>query len=193
MQPLAQRTFAAPTRLTKWLYLLLGIALACVFVCGGIYLWLERPHYLIEDIPLPDSHLWSTTETIVQKWEGDGSSFFIWRREAMLFQRCGQTCQPWTWQAVIDYFDHQLSARGWERVEHQPDTPCNVFLAESNFLDEGSNGYVVYKHPNSPVYHWTPTICLAVWPSGADNPRDFHIVFLTAQPSSLTAIADGLG
>jgi hypothetical protein len=36
------------------------------------------------------------------------------------------------------------------------------------------------------------TICLAVWPFDADSPHDFHVVLLTAQPSSLTEFADAI-
>lgn len=182
-------------RVPKWLLLLIGIPILCVLLNRGVSYFLDRlevPEYIEIDIPPSDGRAWSYTERTVQTWEDSGATFFIWRRATTLFQPVSTDRPPWSWESVIGYFDKQLIERDWERAEHHGDSPCDVYLPESEFLDKGKNGYVVYKHPGSKVYQPTPTICLAVWPFDSEWVSGFEIVLLTSNPSPLTVFFEGL-
>jgi hypothetical protein len=173
--------------LPKRLLFLLGIPFACFFVCVGIfYYFTSWPQYIELDITHPGYSGWDYTEKTVQVWIDSGDKFFIWRRETRVYGDCGGDFDSWA--LVIDYFDKWFAEHGWERAENQGDTPCNVYMPESNFLDIGVNGYAVYKHPNSQVYQWVPTVCLAVWPIDSELVEGFHVVLLTANPSPFTVL-----
>jgi len=90
----------------------------------------------------------------------------------------------------VGYFDDQLAARGWERAKS--DT-CPVYLAESRFLKNGADGYIVYQHPGSDPFLYEPTICLAVWQDPLATITHYHVVLLTAKPSFLTELANSFG
>ena len=162
--------------------------LACLlFVCGIIYFYSTSwPQYIELDIPHPGKGNWAFSEKTVQVW-ADGAKFFIWRRETRVYG--GRSGDFDSWASVIAFFDKWLLEHGWERAEHQGDTPCNVYMPESDFLEIGMNGYVVYKHLNSTVYQSVPTVCLAAWPIGVVD--GFHIVLLTANPSLWTVFTQG--
>ena len=158
--PLSTQLLSLPKRFPKWLRLLLGIPLGLLLICGSSYYWLERPQYIIEDIPSPDRHSWYTTEQIVQQWEDNGDRFFIWRREVELFGCCDAKNAYYTWPSIAAYFDEQLAARGWQRAKSDS---CGLYLAESAFLKNGTDGYLAYEHPGSDPDQFEPNICLAVW------------------------------
>ncbi len=168
---------------------LIGGLLACGLAFGLLYLYLSNwPQYLVLDTPYPGTGAWENTQQTVQTWSDSNDKFFIWRREGRVYPACCGSTD--SWETVIAYFDQWFTANGWERAERQGDTPCRVFMAESSFLPVGKNGYVVYKPPNSPVYKWVPTVCLAVWPTSANSVGEFHIILLTANPSALTTLRD---
>jgi hypothetical protein len=187
MQPSTPRWRSIATRLPMWSRFLLGIPLACVLLCSTSYYWLERPQYIVEDIPMPDRHPWSTTENIVQRWEGSGHRFFIWRREASVFGCCDAKNEYYTWPTIAAYFDQQLSARGWERAKSDS---CTLYLAESAFLKNSTDGYLAYEHPGSDPFRYEPTVCLAVWQDLSTTTTHYHVVFVTAQPSFFTELAN---
>jgi hypothetical protein len=188
MQPSA-RLLSAPKRLSKCFRLLVGIPLSLLLICGGGYYWLDRPQYIVEDILPPDRHPWFTTETIVQKWEDSGHRFFIWRRETEVFGCCDAKNEYYTWQSIAAYFDEQLGARGWQPTTH--DT-CRGYLAESSFLKNGTDGYLVYGHPGSDPFDFEPIVCVAIWQEPSVKMTDYHVVFVTAQPSFFTDLANAL-
>jgi hypothetical protein len=186
---LSTRLLSIPKRFPRWLLLLLGIPLGLLLICSSGYYWLERPQYIIEDILPPDRHSWDTTETIVQKWEDSRHRFFIWRRETEVFGCCDARNEYYTWASIAGYFDEQLAARGWQRAKSDS---CGLYLAESAFLKNGTDGYLVYEHPGSDSFRFEPTICLAIWQEPSVNMTDYHVVFVTGQPSFFTDAADGL-
>jgi len=173
----------------KWVKVLTVILFVCVLICGGGFFYLTGwPQYIELNVPHPGRGDWSYTEKIVQVWADSGNKFYVWRRQTRVSVGC---CGEFDgWASIIDYFDQWFTKNGWERAENQGDAPCKVYMPESNFLEIGSEGYVVYKPPNSPVHQWVPTVCLAVWPTGSGS--GYHVVLLTANPSPWTVLLEGV-
>jgi hypothetical protein len=184
---LSAQLLSISKHLPRWFRLLLGIPMAFLLICGGGYYWLERPHYITEDISPPGRHSWYTTEKIVQQWEDNGHRFFILRREADVFSCCEGGNEYPTWQTIVAYFDQQLAARGWQRAKSDS---CRLYLAESAFLKNGTDGYLAYEHPGSDPDQFEPNICLAVWQDPLETTTHYHVVFVTGQPSFFTDLAN---
>src|SRR5262245_30259271 len=68
----------------------------------------------------------------------------------------------------------------------------HFYLAESAFLKNGTGGYRAYEHPGSDPFPFDATICLAVWQDPSATITHYHVVFVTAQPSFFTALANSL-
>jgi hypothetical protein len=90
---------------------------------------------------------------------------------------------------IVAYFDQQLAARGWQRAKSDS---CGLYLAESAFLKNGTDGYLAYEHPGSDPDQFEPNICLAVWQDPLETTTHYHVVFVTGQPSFFTDLATSL-
>jgi hypothetical protein len=159
----------------------------CVIVLIGVYWWANKPHYIELSVPAPGGD-WSYTERTIQIWTDSGARYFIVRRETYAY---GGECRDGydTWESVVAHFDQWLTNHGWTEYGNAYDTPCNLFLPESQFLDYGENGYLVYKHLEAEPYTEAPTVCLAIWPIGYDI-DGYHIVLVTGNPSWFTMLMD---
>jgi hypothetical protein len=134
-----------------------------------------RPRYVEVTIDLPGEKDWSYADHSIRTWE-DGPKYFIWRREANVFQ------SP---ESLVEYMDRQLVNNGWKRLPSSGWRPCDPVMAESNFLEYGKT-YLAYQQQDitDEQEDTAPTLCLAVWP--IENYDGFHVVIMTENPSLLT-------
>ena len=182
---------AAPSRniwrcLAAWILPALAIGLAVVLAARQV----EKAQYIVLPIPSPTEQLqrgkWTLTDYSVRRWMSSGERFFIWRTEATLPSVSAYD----TWGENVQYLDSWLTGHDWVVYDDPRTDPCSAFLAESRFLPRGVEGYTTYRHPQSPVYSYEPTVCVAAWPVSEDTEeRRYHIVLLTVNPSPWTWLA----
>jgi hypothetical protein len=91
-----------------------------------------------------------------------------------------------TWDSVFEYFDNYLSELNWQQYSTVGFDPCALWLPESKFLPRGTNGYIVYRRPDTQDFIAEPTICLAIWSENSGDIDRFNIVLVTVNPSTIT-------
>jgi hypothetical protein len=170
-------------KMPKWLkFLLIVVPLAGVLLCGGGYVYVTSwPQYIELDVPLPRPSAWRYTEKTVQVQHIGESKFYIWRRKTTL--SIGEAFDNQA--SIIDYFDNWLAENGWERDARG--RGCNVYVPERDFLGHKFDGFVRYRRSDSSPYRAGPRVCLIIWPTETDSDY-YHVVFLTTNPSPLTAL-----
>lgn len=180
-------------RASKIFFLILLMIFGIGLSCWAVYKWIERPQYILLQIPSPISYLprgnWLFTQFTVNTFTDDQSRYFLVRMETSAYGKVHDQEHGFdSWESVLDYFDEHLSKMNWQLYSSEAFDPCATLLAESKFLPRGDNGYVVYRRPNTEDYIREPTICLAIWPASyvGDEIRRFEIALLTINPSTLT-------
>ena len=180
-------------RVSKIFFLVLLIILGIGIFCWTVYKWIERPKYIILQIPSPISYLprgnWLFTQFTVNTFTDDQSRYFLVRMETTAYGKGYDQQHGFdSWKSVADYFDEYLSKKNWRLYSSEAFDPCAALLPESKFLDRGEGGYVIYRRPNTKDYIAEPTVCLAIWPSDYVGfiVRRFEIVLVTINPSTFT-------
>ncbi len=177
-------------KVPRWLLFLVGIPLICSGLCGITYWLVElRPQYVELNIPKMDGMIsWGYTERSILQWD-DGPRIYLWRQESL----CAvASCK--SWQEIWGHFDRYLNKEGWIRVDGRFGTPCSISAPETEFIDIGDNGYVVYIQENQQqnTYCQGPEICLAIW-QDTESPKYFQIVLSSNNPSYFTEVGRCIG
>jgi hypothetical protein len=172
----------------RWLLLLVSIPLVCGGLCGVLYWLIElRPQYVELSVPETNGMIWwGYTERSVLQWD-DGARAYLWRREA----QCSlASCR--SWQAIWQHFDRYLTDAGWIRVDDRFGTPCGISAPETEFMEVGDSGYVVYiqESQQENPFCQGPEICLAIWQASDEY---FHIVMSSDNPSFMTEVGRCMG
>jgi hypothetical protein len=175
--------------------LLVPISIVSIILLSVLFFWPIRPHYIVIPIPAPEDSYdlvgWgSTTYSKIMLSSGlnnPAGKYYIWRRDATLAYQ-GTDKIP-SWESLVNYFDEQLSKKGWEKSNTS--IPCNIFLPEAAFLTYGENGFVSYykindMHPGDEISE-DSVVCLAIWnDKGYSNV--FRVVILTSEKSFFTKV-----
>ena len=170
----------------KKLVLLLSAVLAVPLLIYLLFLFIERPRYIVLNIASPDSHLprggWYTTEYVVEERSDTYAKIYIWRREG----RAEADKYP-SWQDVSSYFDSWLTTNGWLLHPSPQFSSCQVWLGEVKFLEPGIGGYLVYFQEGRDPFEETPLVCLAIFPySYSGEVQGYEVILVTANPSPFT-------
>lgn len=165
------------------LYFFVG-CLACAALCWGIYWIIElRPQYIELEPPTRDGiWTWDFTVHSTLKWENDagGGRYYLWRQADFCSKReCGSKSE------IIEYFSEWLKSEGWTPTTLE--NPCWAVISEIDLLEEDS--YVVYWPSDTEVWHYGPSVCLAVYSTSDGDIGYWDIVIGTTNPSPLTAFA----
>jgi len=174
----------------------LAMVVGSVALCLVGMLLLEAPRFIVLPISFPvDYDPWDSTTYAVTIWSNFPfpSRYFVWRREALVLvdeNDENNANRLDSWSSIVEYFDGELAALGWERHYLPGYDPCALVLPEANFLTAGENGYVTYFHKKyADVFLPQPVVCLAIWPSRSAS---FYVVIGSSNPSPLTRLMDEL-
>ncbi len=189
MESLNSSPKPASRKIPRWLLFLLGVPLMCMTTCGLTYWVVERiPQYIEFNIPEMEGMLyWGYTERSILEWS-DGPRAFLWRQQGFCFK---ESCKDW--HTVWTHFDKYLTSAGWERVDDKLGTSCDISAPETEFLNIGDNGYVVYVQQErvDDIFCHGPDVCLAIWRTKEEDSYEF--VLSSNNPSYLTETTRCLG
>jgi hypothetical protein len=173
-----------PRRVPRFLLILLGVPLLCALTCVVCYWFTElRPQYVELSIPPSEEMIvWDYAERSVLEWRHGMS--FLWRQEADWKPTEGQD-----WYTIWNYFDRALAQLGWTRVDGRFGTPCGESAPETEFLELGNGGYVVYvqqhrQDRDKNLFCHGPDVCLAIWQPRPNS--HYQIVLTSENPSFVT-------
>jgi hypothetical protein len=166
--------------------------MACAILAFTSYLLLQIPKYLVLSIESPSSYLprggWFSTSYATYVFPDSQHRFYVWRQEDDVSTQQSDPKSPFdTPQSIWKYFDSWLMENGWVPFEATHGGACTVFLPEASFLEVGSDGYRVYTEPDAKIFPTSPITCLAIWRDSENIYSRYHIVLVTANPSTLTA------
>jgi len=176
--------------------IVLGLIGICFLCTVSLYFAEVHPRYITLPIPLPKDQYelddWLSTTYSVQV---SAERVFLLSRKTYVSN--GDASHPSSWNSLVAYFDKKLDQLGWVRSEIW--APCDLYLPEGEFLQEGANGYVHYFRKGYENYvtlgsnYKGDTICLAVWPESwkdDGSPAGFLIDLLSARRSYFSRFMD---